>query len=161
MTDQNTNSNTKAENQRDALLALHPSAFLTGTRAYGPASPTSDYDICYLCTADTGDFEQLAMGVLQDPVKTESDYFQHSYYITDDGGTGTVFNLIFLLPGDYVCWRKATEMMRLLPPMHTASMRHGTFEMLRAIIHTSLFAGVLVREAIEYYQTGLLPSKLL
>jgi hypothetical protein len=139
---------TETENQLAALMALHPSAFLTGTRAYGPVTRDSDWDICFLNEARTESYEDRILATLPDPLITRSDYFNNSIYATTKRGMGTRFNLIFLGHVDYVCWRRATEMLRTLDPFHTPNYRYAAFEMARAIVRMSL-PGVLTRGDVQ------------
>ena len=126
-----------AEEQAQALLRNFPLCFLTGTRAYGPVTGKSDWDVAcpiWLEVELTGVLRSFPQDMFG---KGSKEYPGRSAKQT--APDGVQLNLIFLTPIEYVCWRTATEMMKLLPvPQDHRILRYAEFEALRAMVKSRI-----------------------
>lgn len=114
-------------------LDLHLS-FLTGTQVYGPATHESDIDFCVLAPFHDELYGQL---------RSANVALQHSLYFNSfkfDIYLGRVFSVnIIPMPGlDFMAWHKATQAMRLTPPISDKNYRCLVFQQLVCAYRTAL-----------------------
>lgn len=126
-----------AEDQAQALLGEFPLCFLTGTRAYGPVTSKSDWDVACPIWLETS----IRARVCAFPISMEQavniDYPGRCTKHT--ALDGVKLNLVFLVPIEYVCWRYATDLMRLLPGSQDHRVRrYAEFEALRALVKSRI-----------------------
>lgn len=126
-----------AEEQAQVLLRGFPLCFLTGTRAYGPVTSKSDWDVaCPIW------LEKQVMGVVNSFPVALSATGSKEYpgrYAKQTAPDKVQLNIVILTPGEYVCWRYATDMMKVLPvPQDHRVRRYSEFESLRAVVKSRI-----------------------
>jgi len=116
--------------------------FLTGSVAFDEQKHGSDIDIVLPILA-----KQSACLKMEETGFLIQDSFYndgvHGDYVTDVGPIKV--NVLFLHPLDFVVWKRAGGMYKLLPHSLDREARHALFELLRATVKTSFrLAGIFI-----------------
>ena len=109
--------------------------FLTGSVAFEEQKAGSDIDLVLPITVKQSTLLKLDNTGFK---YQSSDYNEgvHGFYETEVGFIE--INVLFLHPLDFVCWKRAGEMYKVLPHSPDREARHALFELLRATVKTSL-----------------------
>ena len=136
-----------AHEQAELILRKFPLCFLTGTRAYGPVTGKSDWDVACPIWLEEQVMEVFNSFPLDLPSARSADY--PGRCVKQTAPDKVQLNLIFLVPIEYMCWRYATDMMKILPvPQDHRVRRYSEFETLRALVKSRI-AGTPWMHAIK------------
>lgn len=111
----------------EGIAQNSPRIFLTGTRAYGPARPDSDFDIV-VPEVVAADMYGILANVTD--VKMTSDVPEYTGYTFDVSGYKV--NVISCKTEEELeSWRRATEAMKLIDPIEDREIRIELFKSIR------------------------------